>query len=104
MGIILINTVIGIIQEIRAKKTIDKAGNPDSEVNPVVIAGGEEMDRFLPENLVLDDLVCLKTGDQVPADAKVLEGSCRGQRVSTRPVSRTICPKAREMNFFQEAL
>ena len=29
VGIIFINTVIGIIQEVRAKKTIDKLGHPD---------------------------------------------------------------------------
>ena len=61
MGIILINTVIGIIQEIRAKKT-------------VVLREGKKW-SISTEKLVLDDLIFLKTGDQVPADVKVLEGT-----------------------------
>ena len=73
VGIIFINTVIGIIQEIRAKKTIDKLAILTAKKS-IVIREGKKW-TVPTEDLVLDDLVCLKTGDQVPADAKVLEGS-----------------------------
>ena len=72
MGIILINTVIGIIQEIRAKKTIDKLAIL-TESKTVVLREGKKW-SISTEKLVLDDLIFLKTGDQVPADVKVLEG------------------------------
>ena len=71
--IIIINTLIGIAQEIRAKKTIDKLAILTAKKS-IVIREGKKW-TVPTEELVLDDLVCLKTGDQVPADAKVLEGS-----------------------------
>ena len=73
MGIVLINTVIGIIQEIRAKKTIDKLAIL-TESKTVVLREGKKW-SISTEKLVLDDLIFLKTGDQVPADVKVLEGT-----------------------------
>ena len=71
--IIVINTLIGIIQEIRAKKTIDKLAILTARKS-VVIREGKKW-TVPTEELVLDDIVCLKSGDQVPADAKILEGS-----------------------------
>ena len=73
MGIIVINTVIGIIQEVRAKKTLDKLAIL-TESKAVVLREGKKW-SISTEKLVLDDILFLKTGDQVPADAKVLEGS-----------------------------
>ena len=70
---IVINTLIGIAQEIRAKKTIDKLAILTARKS-VVIREGQKW-TVPTEELVLDDVVCLKTGDQVPADARVLEGS-----------------------------
>lgn len=71
--IIVINTLIGIAQEIRAKKTIDKLAILTARKS-VVIREGQKW-TVPTEELVLDDVVCLKTGDQVPADARILEGS-----------------------------
>ena len=73
MGIIVINTVIGIIQEVRAKKTLDKLAIL-TESKAVVLREGKKW-SISTEKLVLDDILFLKTGDQVPADARVLEGS-----------------------------
>ena len=73
MGIILINTVIGIIQEVRAKKTIDELAIL-TESKTVVLREGKKW-NISTEKLVIDDLIFLKTGDQVPADVKILEGS-----------------------------
>ena len=70
--IIIINTLIGIAQEIRAKKTIDKLAILTARKS-VVIREGQKW-TVPTEELVLDDVVCLKTGDQVPADARILEG------------------------------
>jgi len=73
VGIIFINTVIGIIQEIRAKKTIDKLAIL-TESKTVVLREGKKW-KISTEKLVVDDLIFLKAGEQVPADAKILEGN-----------------------------
>ena len=73
VGIIFINTVIGIIQEVRAKKTIDKLAIL-TESKTVVLREGKKW-KISTEKLVVDDLIFLKAGEQVPADAKILEGS-----------------------------
>ena len=73
VGIIIINTLIGIAQEIRAKITIDKLAILTARKS-IVIREGQKW-TVPTEELVLDDIVCLKTGDQVPADARILEGS-----------------------------
>ena len=73
VGIILINTVIGIIQEIRAKKTLDRLAIL-TESKAVVLREGRHW-SISTEKLVMDDLILLKTGDQIPADSVVLEGT-----------------------------
>ena len=73
VGIILINTTIGIIQEIRAKKTIDKLAIL-TESKTVVLREGKKW-SISTEKLVMDDLIYLKAGEQIPADCKVLEGN-----------------------------
>ena len=72
VGIIIINTVIGIIQEIRAKKTIDKLAIL-AESKVTVLRDGVSSE-ISTEELVLDDCILLKNGDQVPADSMILEG------------------------------
>lgn len=71
--IIIINTVIGIVQEVRAKKTLDKLAILTARKS-IVIREGQKW-TVPTEELVLDDIVCLKAGDQVPADVCILEGS-----------------------------
>lgn len=73
MGIIVINTVIGIIQEIRAKRTLDQLAIL-TESRTVVLREGKKW-TISTEKLVMDDLILLKTGDQIPADARILEGN-----------------------------
>ena len=65
------NTMMGIFQEIRSKKTLDKLAII-AEAKAVVIREGKEI-RISQNDLVLDDIVYLKAGDQVGADAIVIE-------------------------------
>ncbi|MGI6071073.1 MAG: cation-translocating P-type ATPase [Blautia sp.] len=71
--IIVINTVIGIIQEIRAKKALDKLAILTAS-KALVLRGGKKL-SISTEEIVMDDVLFLKAGDQIPADAVVLEGS-----------------------------
>ena len=72
-GVVVVNALIGIVQELRAKRVLDKAAllaAPESRVrrDGVVVT--------VPlEQVVLDDLLVLRPGDQVPADAVVAEST-----------------------------
>ncbi|MFA5885767.1 MAG: HAD-IC family P-type ATPase, partial [Acidimicrobiia bacterium] len=69
-GIILVvNSAIGIVQETRAKRTLDKLAVLAAPTARVV-RGGTATECSV-ESLVLDDIVDLRTGDQVPADGIV---------------------------------
>lgn len=75
LPVIILNTIIGIVQEIRAKKVLSKL-NVMNAAEITVIRDGKE--QTIPiEQLVKDDVILLKTGDQIPADAKVLSGEIR---------------------------
>lgn len=72
LPIIIANTLIGIIQEIRSKKVIDELTMLNAPTATVVREGKE---KEIPiENLVLNDIVLFKSGDQICADAEVIEG------------------------------
>lgn len=72
LPVILANLFIGIIQEIRAKKTLDKLSVLNAP-KALVVREGEK--KVIPaEKLVLDDIVIFKAGNQICADAIVLEG------------------------------
>jgi len=70
MGVIVSNILIGIIQEIRAKKVIDNLSIL-TDVTATVIRDGQEQ-KIAPDQLVLDDQVVLLPGSQVSADAQVV--------------------------------
>ncbi len=72
VAIFACNITIGIIQEILAKKQIDKLAVLVS-ARTKVIRNGVKLDIPIRE-LVLDDVVCLEAGQQVPADCKLAEG------------------------------
>lgn len=70
--VIVANTLIGIIQEIRAKKIVDNL-NMLNVPQVTVIRDGKKQ-TVKPDELVLDDLVEFKAGSQVCADAVVCSG------------------------------
>ena len=73
LPIIIANTCIGIIQELRSKKVLDKLAILNTPKATVVRDG--KQGQVLPEELVLDDVILLTAGNQIPADAVVLSGS-----------------------------
>ncbi len=75
-GVVVVNALIGIVQEVRAKLVLDRAAllaapescvKRDGEVETVALA-----------EVVLDDLLVLRPGDQIPADAVVVESNGLG--------------------------
>ena len=72
LGIAIINTAISAFQEIHAKKTIDKLSVMATNKTKV-IRDGEKKEISINE-LVLDDVIELTTGNQVATDCIILEG------------------------------
>ncbi len=73
LTIVFANLFIGVFQEIRAKKMVDKL-TIMTQKEVVVIRDGVEA-SVAPTDLVLDDVVRLSHGDQVPADCICLSGN-----------------------------
>lgn len=75
LPVIIINTLIGIIQEIRSKNVLAKLNMLNAPHASVVREGKESV--VDSEELVLDDIVLFKSGNQICADAVVVEGEVR---------------------------
>lgn len=83
LGIAFFNTAIGIIQEIRSKRQVDKMvllaeGKID------VVRNGEDV-QLRPEDIVLGDIIQLGRGDQIPVDGEVVRS--RGIEVDESPIT-----------------
>ena len=72
MLVVLINLVIGVVQEVRAKRMVDKLSILTAKKVRVVRDG--TVQEVGVDELVLDDVFLLSHGDQVPADAIVVAG------------------------------
>ncbi|MEG0470144.1 MAG: HAD-IC family P-type ATPase [Longicatena sp.] len=72
LGVVISNIFIGIIQEIRAKRVLDKL-SLITQFNIRVLRDCALVEIHMNE-LVLDDIMILSTGNQICADAIVLEG------------------------------
>ena len=73
LPVVIANLFIGILQEIRAKKTLDQLTMLNAPKAEVVRNG--QISEIPAEELVLDDIVIFRAGDQICADAIVLDGS-----------------------------
>lgn len=73
LPVVIANLFIGILQEIRAKKTLDQLTMLNTPKAEVVRNG--HISEIPAEELVLDDIVIFRAGDQICADAIVLDGS-----------------------------
>ena len=71
--IFLCNILMGIIQEVRAKRKIDKLSILSSP-SATVIRDGQKQDIAIDE-IVVDDVLLLSAGQQVPCDCVMLEGA-----------------------------
>ena len=74
MVVIVCNTLIGIVQEIRSKRTTDRLSIVASSKASVLRDGA--LVELPLDALVRDDIIELGRGDQIPADAVVVKGSC----------------------------
>ncbi len=72
LPVIVLNTLIGIIQEARAKKVLDNLTMLNAP-HAMVIRDGKKS-QINAEDLVVDDIVIFEAGNQVCADAEVCAG------------------------------
>lgn len=73
IAIIILNIVIGIFQELKAKKLVDELSILNRPPVHVIREGKEESIGM--EDVVKDDIIVLKSGDQICNDSKVIEGT-----------------------------
>ena len=72
MGVVICNIVIGCVQEIRAKRAVDKLSLVARK--PVTCIRDGKRLELMPEELVRDDIVEFSAGDPICADAVVRSG------------------------------
>ncbi|MDO5048280.1 MAG: HAD-IC family P-type ATPase [Actinomycetaceae bacterium] len=71
-GIVMVtNALIGIVSEIRAKHVLDNLAILEAPKSAVIRDGTEQ--TIASDDIIREDLVLLRSGDQVPADGKVLQ-------------------------------
>lgn len=73
LGVVVVNTVIGIFQEIRAKRAVDKLSLVARR--PVKIVRDGRVQDIAPEDIVRDDIAEFGQGDQICADGILRSGS-----------------------------
>lgn len=72
-GVIVLNAASGMLTELRARRMIDKLNLMNKEY--VKVVRDSQIVFVSPEDIVLDDILLLSAGEQVPSDAQVIEGS-----------------------------
>lgn len=71
MAVVLINAILGVVQESKAEKAID-ALQEIAAATSKVLRDGKQI-TVKSEDLVVGDVVVLEAGDSVPADARIIE-------------------------------
>ncbi|MCL2313045.1 MAG: HAD-IC family P-type ATPase [Firmicutes bacterium] len=74
MGVVVCNFFIGALQEIRSKKIIEKLNLISSNFATIIRDGKKAKVEI--EKVVLDDIILYSSGNQIIADAIILEGKC----------------------------
>lgn len=72
--VVVCNTIIGIVQEIRSKRAVDRLSIVISSNIDVVRNG--KLESINMEDIVKDDIIVLKSGFQIPCDCKIIDGFC----------------------------
>ena len=91
LGVVVCNTLISTIQEIRAKKIVDKLSVISSSKAKVI--RDSKMCEIHINDIVLDDLIIYELGNQVVVDSKVVDGVCEVNESFITGESKTIYKK-----------
>lgn len=91
LGVVICNTLISTIQEIRAKKIIDKLSVISSTKAKVIRDGVNSLIKI--DEIVLDDVIIYELGDQIVADSKIIEGTLEVNESFITGEAKTIIKK-----------
>lgn len=73
MGTVTLNTIIGLVQEIRSKHKLDRLSILNQ--TKIQVLRNSKIQWIGLEDIVVDDILILKTGIQIPCDGIVVEGN-----------------------------
>ncbi len=91
LGVVICNTLISTIQEIRAKKIVDKLSVISSSKAKVIRDGVEKQIHI--DDIVIDDLIIYNLGNQVVVDSVIMEGQCEVNESFITGEAKTIYKK-----------
>ncbi len=95
IGIIIVNTLISTFQELRSKKTIDQLSVVAS-TKVHVIRDGEEQEIGI-NDIVLDDVLHLRLGNQIVTDSEIIEGNVEVDESFITGESETLQKKTKDL-------
>ena len=101
MGVVVCNTVIGIVQEIRSKKAVDRLSIVVS--SDIEVVRNNSIENIQAEEIVVDDIIILSSGIQIPCDCEVVDGFCMLMKACLREKAIRL-RKMRETSFSREAM
>ncbi|MBQ6692743.1 MAG: HAD-IC family P-type ATPase, partial [Clostridia bacterium] len=95
MAVVLINAILGVVQESKAEKAIEALQKMAAATSKVIRDGHIQVIKS--EDIVVGDIVILEAGDAVPADGRIIE--CASMKVEEAaltgesvPVTKTVEP------------
>lgn len=91
LGVVICNTLISTIQEIRAKKIVDKLSIISS--SKVKAIRDNKQIEISVNDIVLDDLVIYNLGNQIVADSIIISGTCEVNESFITGEAKTIYKK-----------
>lgn len=91
LGVVVCNTLISTIQEIRAKKILDKLSVISSTKAKVIRDGVNSLIKI--DEIVLDDVIKYELGDQIIVDSKIIEGILEVNEAFITGEAKTITKK-----------
>ena len=95
MAVVLINAVLGVLQESKAEKAIE-ALQEIAAATSKVIRGGHQI-TVRSEELVVGDVIVLEAGDAVPADARIFE--CASMKIEEAALTGESVPVTKEQEI-----
>jgi cation-transporting ATPase F len=100
LGVVLVNAIVGFVQEGKALKAIEALGRTLVTEATVVRDGHKE--RIDSTQIVPGDLVLLQSGDKVPADLRLVR--CRDIQVAEAALTGESVPVEKSLDLHDEAV
>ena len=98
LAVVLINAVLGVIQESKAEKAIE-ALQEMSKAQSKVLRDGKQI-SIASEDLVIGDIIILEAGDAVPADARIIE--CASMKIEEAALTGESVPVDKKIGALAE--